>query len=171
MRGINVGGHRKLPMKTLVPIFEGHGCQRVSTYIQSGNVVFEAKAAVAKRIPKLVAKSIADDFGFDVPVVMRSAAELRETMNHNPFMTKARDPKTLHVAFLSAKPLAAAIAALDPERSPPDRLHVRGREVYLLLPNGVGRTKISNDYLEARLGVGSTLRNWRTVSKLALMLG
>jgi len=171
LRGINVGGHNKLPMKTLVPILEGHGCTRVATYIQSGNVVFEAKAALAKRIGVLVAKSIRDELGFEVPVVTRSAAELRKIVLANPYADPKEDPKRLHVAFLSAKPTKAAIAKLDPKRSPPDRFDVRGREVFLHLPKGVGKTKVDNAYLERQLGVKSTMRNWRTCLKLLEMLG
>lgn len=156
-------------MKKLVAIFERHGCDAVSTYIQSGNVVFTAKAALAKRIPKLVAAAIADDFGYDVPIVLRTDAELKKSLAANPFAAKEKDPKKLHVAFLSAKPTKKAADALDPDRSPPDRFVVIDREVHLHLPRGVGKTKLDNSYLEKTLGVRSTMRNWRTCQKLLEM--
>ncbi len=169
LRGINVGGHRKLPMKKLVAIFERHGCESVATYIQSGNVVFEAKAPLAKRIAGLVRDSIEKDFGYEVPIVMRSAAELKKALAANPFAAKEKNEKLLHVAFLSAKPTAKAAAALDPDRFAPDRFALVGREVHLHLPRGVGKTKIDNAYLERTLGVSSTMRNWRTCQKLLEM--
>jgi uncharacterized protein (DUF1697 family) len=169
LRGINVSGHRRLPMKKLITIFEEHGCRDVRTYIQSGNVVFEAKAALAKRIPKLVHASVEKEFDYDVPVVVRSAAELKKALAAHPFAKGEANDKALHVAFLSAEPTAKAVAAIDEKRSPGDRFAVKGREVHLHLPKGVGKTKLDNAYLERTLAVKSTMRNWRTCQKLLEM--
>ena len=116
-----------------------------------------------------LARRIAARFGFTVPVVVRSASDVAELPARNPFLLAGAPPDILHVAFLAQAPTAAAIAALDPHRSPTDRLAVSGREVFLELPNGVGRTKLSNDWLERSLGTTSTIRNWRTVSRLDAM--
>jgi uncharacterized protein (DUF1697 family) len=166
LRGINVGGKNRLPMKDLAAIFAEAGCSEVTTYIQSGNVVFGAKEPHARRVPLLVAKKIADRFELRIPVLTRDASELEDVVRSNPFLRRGADAKALHVAFLESRPRAAEISSLDPDRSPPDAFAVRGREVYLHLPNGAGRTKLSNDYLEKRLGTTSTLRNWATVLKL-----
>jgi uncharacterized protein (DUF1697 family) len=101
-----------------------------------------------------------------VPVVLRSAAELRAVVRGNPFLEAGADPATLHVAFLADRPTAAAAASLDPARSPPDAFAVRGREVYLHLPNGGARSKLTTAWLDARLDTVSTVRNWRTVERL-----
>ena len=166
-RGINVGGKNKLPMRELAAIFEAAGCSDVKTYIQSGNVVFRASAAVAGRVPELVAGGIEQRFGFRVPVVTRTAAEVRAVRDGNPFLSRTADTKLLHVAFLAQEPDPGRAATLDPKRSPPDELFLRGREVYLYIPNGIARTKLSNQYLDSRLGTTSTVRNWATVVKLA----
>lgn len=169
LRGINVGGRNKLPMADLAAVFTDAGCDNVQTYIQSGNVVFRASAATATRIPTVVAKRIADGFGLQVPVVLRSADELSMVADNNPFLRVGADPAQLHVAFLESAPGKPQVAALDPNRSPPDAFRVRGREIYLHLPNGVARTKLTNAYLDTTLKSVSTVRNWRTVLKLVEM--
>jgi uncharacterized protein (DUF1697 family) len=171
LRGINLGGVNRLPMKELAAMFGDAGCSAVEIYIQSGNVVFGAPAALAARVPALIAAAIASRFGHRVPVMTRTAAELAAVAAANPFLRAGADPASLHVVFLAAAPNRAQIAALDPDRSPPDRFAVKGREVYLHCPNGFGRSKLHNDYFESRLGSISTVRNWRTVLKLVEMSG
>lgn len=166
MRGINLAGKNRLPMKDLNALFTDAGCTDVRTYVQSGNVVFQAGPDLARRIPGLIEKAILDRSGLRVPVVTRTAAELLKAAKANPYLAREKDTSSLHVAFLAAKPTAAQIKSLGPVRSPPDEFTVRGRDVYLHLPNGVGRTKLSNAYLDSKLGTTSTLRNWRTVLKL-----
>jgi uncharacterized protein (DUF1697 family) len=170
LRGINVSGKNMLPMAELASIFVEAGCEDVRTYIQSGNVVFRAKTSVARRVPEVVAGAIAEGFGYEVPVVCRSASEFRKLAKEHPFLSKAQEHKALHVAFLMSKPSAAKVGSLDPDRSPPDELTVRGREIYLHCPNGLGRSKLTNKYFDSKLGTTSTLRNWKTVLRLAAML-
>jgi uncharacterized protein (DUF1697 family) len=166
LRGINVGGKNKLPMKDLAALFAAAGCTDVKTLIQSGNVVFRAGAKVAKNVPAVVQAAIAKRFGLTVPVLTRSAEELAAVVTGNPFLAAGADPGLLHVAFMSTAPSADAVAALDPRRSPPDELAVRGREIYLMMPNGMGKTKITNAWLDTRLRTVTTVRNWRTVLAL-----
>jgi uncharacterized protein (DUF1697 family) len=162
LRGVNVGGARKLPMKELVPALEELGLEDVETYIQSGNVVFRGPTGKAKLTTQLE-QAIEQRFGLDVTVMLRTAAELKKLVGANPYVD---DVANVHVAFLDRKPAAAAVKKLDPDRSPPDELTVVGTEVYLHFPNGYGRTKLGGDYLERVLGVRATARNWRTVTKL-----
>jgi uncharacterized protein (DUF1697 family) len=169
LRGINVGGNNKLPMKDLVGLFDRAGCARTRHYIQSGNVVFEAAPALAAKIPVVVQAAIEKGFGLRVPVVVRSEKELRAVVAANPFLDAGADPDALHVMFLADQPSKTAVAALDPDRSPPDRFVVKGREIYLACPNGVGRTKLTNAWFDTKLGTTSTSRNWRTVLKLVAM--
>ena len=166
LRGINVGGKNKLPMKSLTELFVEAGCSDVRTYIQSGNVVFSAPDRIARRISVLISGAILARFGLRVPVVTRTAAELREVVRNNPFLRAGADAGTLHVAFLATLPDPSKLAVLDPKRSPPDAFAVRGREIYLHCPNGMGRTKLSNAYFDSKLGTISTVRNWRTVLHL-----
>ena len=171
LRGINVGGKNKLSMKDLVSMFTDAGCKNVRTYIQSGNVVFGAKQALAARIPALITGSIADSLRLKVPIVVRTAEELRETIRHNPFLRTGIDTKRLHVAFLADKPGAKKVAALQPDRSPPDEFLVRGSEIYLHCPNGLARTKLTNAYFDSKLATTTTVRSWATVLKLHDLTG
>ena len=169
LRGVNVGGRNKLPMADLRDLFASAGCAAVRTYIQSGNAVFEATHELAEAVPEIVTVAIRRRFGYESAVVLRSGEELRQVVTSNPFDTSG-DPRFLHVAFLKDTPSAEAISRLDPERSPPDEFVVRGRNVYLRYPNGVARSKLTNEYLAARLQTVSTMRNWRTVLKLLEMV-
>jgi uncharacterized protein (DUF1697 family) len=171
MRGINVGGKNMLPMKDLVTLFLDAGCAEARTYIQSGNVIFRASLAVANRLPGRIQKSVADRFGLRIPVVTRTADELRRVTVTNPFLEERVDPATLHVAFLSDSPTAARVAALDADRSLTDRFAVRGREIYLHTPNGLARTKLTNLYFDSKLSTTCTVRNWNTVLKLLELAG
>jgi uncharacterized protein (DUF1697 family) len=175
LRGINVGGKHKLKMAELVGLFEAAGCADVRTYIQSGNVVFRAAAQVARGIAEEIAGAIAREHGYAVPVVTRTAAELAAVVAENPYLNgdgdAVVDPKHLHVAFLAKRPTAAAVAKLDPERSPPDSFVVSGREVFLCCPSGMARTKLTNAWLDSTLGTVSTVRSWRTVLTLAQRCG
>jgi uncharacterized protein (DUF1697 family) len=169
LRGINVGGSKNLRTKDVVALFEAAKCRDVRTYIQSGNVVFSADPEVARWVPHAVRDAIDDQFGFTVPIVLRSAAEMAQLTADNPFLKAGQPEDKLHVLFLADTPDPARVAALDPDRSPPDAFAVQGREVYLHLPNGVGRTKLTNDYFDRALGTTSTVRNWKTVGKLVEM--
>lgn len=168
LRGINVGGTNKLPMKALAAIFEAAGCTEVKTYIQSGNVVFCAARGVD--VAGVVKREIEKQLGLKVPVVLRTAAEIQRALKSNPFVKKGIDEDWLHVMFLEAEPTKAQVAALDAARSEPDEFVVIGREVYLHLPNGAAKTKLTNAYFDSKLKTVGTQRNWRTVEMLAEMM-
>jgi len=169
LRGINVGGKNPVPMRELVALFDALGCRDVRTYIQSGNAVFTAKPALAAGLPARFARAFGKRFGFDSPLVLRSAGELAKVAANNPFLAAGEDVARLHVAFLADAPSKAQLAALDPQRSPPDRFVAAGRELYLCCPNGMARTKLTNAYFDGKLGTVSTVRNWRTVLELTKM--
>lgn len=169
LRGINVGGKNSLPMKTLASLFEAAGAVDVQTYIQSGNVVYGASEKTAAKIAAVIEKAIAKEMSLSVPVVTRSAAELEVIASSNPFLARGESEDAVHVMFLAEAPVAKAVATLDPNRSPGDEFAVLGRDVYLFLPNGVGRTKLSNAYFDSKLATVSTGRNWRTVLKMLEM--
>jgi uncharacterized protein (DUF1697 family) len=171
LRGINVGGHNRVPMATLREMFVEAGATEVATYIQSGNVVFAAPAKRAGPIAAAVRAAITEQLGLAVPLVVRSAAAMAKVARAHPFADRVPDPKFLMVAFLDAKPSASKVAALDPNRSPNDRFEVRGADVYLAYPNGSGRSKLDAAWLDRSLGVVSTTRNWLTVHKLVEMSG
>lgn len=169
LRGINVGGKNILPMKDLARIFAAAGAADARTYIQSGNVVFRAGANVVATLADRVGDAIRKEFGFDSPVILRSADELRLALDSNPFANE--DSGRLHVMFLRDEPAPERVVKLDPHRSPPDRFAVRGREVFLHLPGGVGKSKLTNAYFDAMLATLGTIRNMRTVTTLLAMCG
>lgn len=171
LRGINVGGKNRLPMKDLVALFEDAGAEDVQTYIQSGNVVYRASASLAKRIPAVIGEALAEEAGLEIPVVTRTARELKAVAEGNPFLRQGVDLGVLHVGFLSGKPTAARVKSLEPDRSPPDAFEVRGREIYMRCPNGMARTKLTTAYFDSRLRLVTTVRNWRTVLKLVALSG
>jgi uncharacterized protein (DUF1697 family) len=156
LRGVNVGGRGKLPMTDLVELFVSLGHADVKSYIQSGNVVFRGTAVDAGKLEAAIGKR----FGLDTRVILRTHPELEAAAAASPFDTSA------HVIFLDRAPTAAAIEALDPDRSPGDRFSVAGREIYVSFAHGAGRTKLTLDWFERRLGVAGTQRNWNTLLKL-----
>ncbi|MXY87478.1 MAG: DUF1697 domain-containing protein [Dehalococcoidia bacterium] len=164
LRGINVGGKNKLPMKDLATLFREAGCEDVRTYIQSGNVLFRSGSTPADVIPSLISASIQERFGYRIPVVTRTAGDLRATVEANPFAAAEADK--LLVLFLADAPDPEQVEALDPHRSPGDEFAVVGREIFLHCPNGFARSKLTNSYFDSALSTTSTGRNWRTVGKL-----
>jgi len=168
-RGINVGGKNRLPMAELTALFSAAGAREVATYIQSGNVAFAAAALALPKIIQRVGRGIASDFGFEPPIVVRTVAELEATVGRNPFLP-AEPEDSLHVGFLADRPRPIAVGALDHQRSPGDRFAVVERDIYLCLPNGVGKSKLTNAYFDSKLGTVSTIRNWRTVLALLELL-
>jgi len=168
LRGINVGGKAVLPMKELAAIFAAAGASSVMTFIQSGNVVFEA--ADAESVAARVTTEIALIYSYPGRIVLRGADELRKAYAGNPFAKAGAPVETLHVYFLADWPDAAAVNGLDPERSPGDSFVFKGREIFLHLPNGMARTKLTNAYFDSKLKTVSTARNWKTVGKLVEMV-
>lgn len=169
LRGINVGGKNRVPMEDLRALVVEAGGREPRTYIQSGNVVFEASAAAAKRLAGELEGLLLERLGVKSPVVVRSAAEMAVVVDGVPFKGKQADPASLHVMFLAARPTKTGAAKLDPDRSPGDVFELVGREIYLHLPNGAARSKLTNAYFDSTLGTVSTARNWRTVGKLVEM--
>ncbi|MGI8687449.1 MAG: DUF1697 domain-containing protein [Thermomicrobiales bacterium] len=170
LRGINVGGKNKLPMKELLDLFVQAGCRDARAYIQSGNVIFQADTDSAASLPDVITARIAERFGYRVPVLVRTAEQIGDVIRHNPFIAAGAAEEALHVLFLANQPNAASVDSLDPDRSPPDAFIVRGQEIYLRLPNGAGRTKLTNTYFDAKLAMTSTGRNWRTVTTLFALM-
>jgi uncharacterized protein (DUF1697 family) len=170
LRGINVGGKNKILMTDLSAMFVKAGCKNVRTFIQSGNVIFDASVKVSAQVPRLVAEQITNTLGYKTPVILRSLGELEEAVSSNPFLKPGAEVESLHLVFLAAHPEQRMVAALDPQRSPGDEYVVRGREIYLRLGNSAADTKLTNAYFDSRLSTISTGRNWRTATKLLVLM-
>jgi uncharacterized protein (DUF1697 family) len=168
LRGINVGGHAKVPMADLRATFLDMGYGEVATYIQSGNVVFGASGSAAK-IHATIEQGLEDRFGLGIKVILRTRAQLEKAIADNPLANGRRDDAKLHVTFLGATPASSRVSGLDARGFLPDEFVVRGREVYVHCPEGYGRTKLNNAFFERALGVTATTRTLRTVTTLAAM--
>jgi|SRR5690606_21225206 len=175
LRGINVGGHRKILMKDLRDLFVGLGYTDVITYIQSGNVIFEGSVDEnpldsARRIES----AIDEKFGYDVPVIVVSAAELNQAIAANSYyQSKPEDIAKFHLTFLSETPAQNKVELIKDIDFFPDQFEIEGRSVYLSL-GGDGKyhkTKLNNQFFEKKLSIKATTRNWKTVLKLAEMVG
>jgi uncharacterized protein (DUF1697 family) len=166
LRGINVGGKSTIPMADLRQVFAGLGYENVQTYIQSGNVIFGSRQDDAELLIRDIEKAIAERFGKDVTVLLRTASQLDDVLTRNPFLGRQDDLTKLLVTFLAAEPDAESPQRLRPPAGETGELAVIGREVYLHVPDGYGRSKISNAFLEKKLGVAATTRNWKSIRKL-----
>ena len=170
LRGVNVGGHARLSMAELRSALSNQGFDGVQTYLQSGNVVLDPGRRLLQELPTALETAIADKFGLEVRVIVRAKDDLAAVAAAHPFRDDDSDHSRLHVVFLETAPAACKVADLDPDRSPPDRFEVKGREIYLCYPNGQGRSKLGLAYFERVLSVAGTARNWNTITKLLEMV-
>ena len=164
LRGINVGRAHQLGMPRLTELLTARGYGNVRTHLRSGNVVLDSDLSEAELAADL-SGAIQQEFGFDVPVVVRTGAEIAAVVAGDPFATVATDPARYLVTFLPEAPAAAAVDALPPADS--GEYLVRGRELYLWLPDGIANTPLAGWKWDRLLGVAGTGRNWNTVRKLA----
>jgi uncharacterized protein (DUF1697 family) len=160
LRGVNVGGHGAIKMEELRAAFVAFGVGDVTTYIQSGNVVFSSHVPVTAAD---LEQTIESAFGMKITVMVRTRAELRDIVGRYPFA--GVDGSRRHVGFLTGAPAVAVAQGLDLQRFSPDEVVLDGREAFFHLPHGVGRSKLP-DYVGRQLEVPMTIRNWNTVSKL-----
>ena len=168
LRGINVSGQKKMAMNDLRSLYELLGFQNVVTYIQSGNVIFEATVKNKTNLKVKIEEAIKKKYKFHVPVEIRTNRELENIIKNIPFgsVDLLEDGTRIFITFLSSKPLAVKVAEIKKYVVAPEKLVVRGIEVYLYCPNGYGKSKLSNTFLEHKLGVAATTRNWKSVIKL-----
>jgi uncharacterized protein (DUF1697 family) len=166
LRAINLGAVNKVPMKELRTMFEDLGYEDVRTHLQSGNVVFEGKSSTSKKLAAEIEGAISKVFDLEVPVIVRTRRELERVAGGNPFPTEGVKASWLHVMFLSEPASPKAIKTLDPDRSPQDQFEVKGGEIFLRFGKGSGRSKLTIDYFEKKLGTKATGRNWNTVVKV-----
>jgi uncharacterized protein (DUF1697 family) len=170
LRGVNVGGRNRVPMPALREALEAAGFKDVVTYVQSGNVVL-AGAAKADALAREVEAVIADAFGLDVAVVVRTRAELAKVVRHDPLGKVADQDKLYQVSFCAEQPDKEAVAKLAERAVDGERLLLHGHEIYAWFPHGVGRSKLAAQLSKQKLGTVVTARNWTTVKKLLELAG
>lgn len=167
LRGINVSGQKKIKMADLKELYESFGFENVQTYIQSGNVVFSTGEAYSAGLTARIELGIVQEFGFEVKTILRTRAEIHDVRDHNPLLPeRAEHTKYMAVTFLTDEPAIIPHEEIEKARSDPEEWIPIGREVYLYFPNGFAKTRLTNNFLEKKLKVSATTRNWRTVNKL-----
>jgi uncharacterized protein (DUF1697 family) len=171
LRGINVGGHKKVPMAALREALEAAGFEDVKTYVQSGNVALSAAERAPAKVGRAVAKAIEDAFGFDVAVVMRTRDEIAALVEDDPLGDVATNPTYRVVVFLADKLDRSRLADVDPDEFAPEAFALRDREIVMWAPGGQRDSKHVKALTEKRAGVVGTARNWRTVEKLLDLAG
>lgn len=167
LRGINVSGQKLIKMDTLREMYKNLGFENVTTYVQSGNVVFRSEDIEIEKLEKRIIRQIEKVFGFDVPVIILTFDHLQQVIDDNPFSKDPdKDPAFLHVTFLVSQPGEYDIRVIEEKKQNGEEVTVKERAVYLYCPNGYGRTKLNNTFLEMKLKVGATTRNWKTTNEL-----
>jgi uncharacterized protein (DUF1697 family) len=166
LRGINVSGQKLIKMELLKSIFINHGYANVVTYIQSGNVVFDAKGKTDK-IRGDVEKMLEQELGYKVVCIIRTVEELQKVADNNPY-PELKEGEKLYITYLSALPDPEKLAALGRVLANGEKMQVIGREVYFVSP-GYGTTKFSNTYIEKQLGLDATTRNLATTIKVTTL--
>ncbi|ULL18517.1 DUF1697 domain-containing protein [Paenibacillus sp. H1-7] len=168
LRGINVSGQKLIKMDSLKAMFEAMSFRRVRTYIQSGNVIFESDDNAAERLVKAIEAEIARVYGFDVAVILRTEEELEGVIKRNPFASEQLvEGEKVYVSLLSQEPSPEAIGQLQAYSNDIDEYRIIGREVYILCRKSYGKSQFSNNFLEKKLRVSATTRNWESVNKIA----
>jgi uncharacterized protein (DUF1697 family) len=165
LRGINVGGHRRVAMADLRALLTSLGYDGVRTHLQSGNVVLSSRAT-PDRVKRTIEQGLAAELGVDAEVFVRTRDELAEVIARDPLGDVADNPSRYLVSFLSEQPAAAAVRMAQAAEVGPERFVAIGREIYAWHPDGVHSSKLAKVLSEKRLGVTATARNWNTVTKL-----
>ena len=172
LRGINVSGHNMIKMDTLKNLLENAGFQNVRTYIQTGNVFIDSEEDQAASVGFKIKQEIFKVLGLDVPVVMISKSDLQACFINNSFvMEKECDFKKLYVAFVSKELQGSAINDLKISQFKPDEAQIDGNRIYIKYAIGAGNTRLDQKYIEKKLNLRATIRNWNTVINLLALYG
>jgi len=168
LRGINVGGKRKILMADLKLLFEELGFNNIVTYIQSGNVIFDDEVTLPDlEIADKIKQSISNKFQFEVPVIVRSSKDLTKSVKNNPFYKKdSTDIKQLHLTFLKEKPTKEHLTKIENQNFEPDKFVIKGKDAFIFCEGKYHQSKLTNNFFEKKLKVNATTRNWKTVLKL-----
>lgn len=164
LRGINVGGHKKVPMADLRSLLSKSGLEKVQTYIQSGNVVFQSSSNDIKELEASIRKSILDHFGFEVPVLVRTRKHLKTIFNDCPFSEENKINS--YFTMLSQVPDKALVLEASQKTYPDEEYVILNDCIYFFCANGYGRAKFSLNFFERKLKVNATSRNYKTMVKL-----
>lgn len=164
LRGINVGGHKKVPMAELRELLSNSGFLNVKTYIQSGNVVFQSTETNSFKIEHDISRAIKDHFGFDVPVLVRTPEQIKVILNHCPFTED--DMQKSYFMLLDTIPDEELVKIASQKVYDNEYYHIINDCIYFYCPAGYGKAKFNMSYFEKKLQANATSRNYKTVTKL-----
>jgi len=172
LRGINVGGHKAVAMSDLRDLLAGLGFDGARSLLQSGNLIFRSDAQTGAGLERLLETEAGKRLGLHADFFIRSAKEWREVVARNPFRKEAeRDPGHLVVMFLKAAPNAKDVKEVQVGIVGPEIVRADGRHLYIVYPDGIGKSRLTNAFIEKKLGIRVTARNWNTVLKLNALAG
>lgn len=167
LRGVNVSGHNRIKMDALKTTLEAIGFENVQTYIQSGNVFVDSNEDNAAKVGFLIKQEIFKVFGHEVANVVISRSDLEHCIKNNPFLKeKEVDLKKLYVAFISIALRSENINDLKISQFKPDEARIDQNRIYIKYDIGAGKTRFDQKYIEKKLNVTATIRNWNTVTQL-----
>ncbi len=169
LRGINVGGHRKLLMTDLKSLLNELDFSNVKTYIQSGNVTFSSADTLSiSKTEHLIAEIIQKKYGFEVPIILLTEKKIKKIVSENPYSDSA-NIEQLYCTFIKNEPSQEAINSLSKVSFDPDVFKVTKEVIYFKLIGKASDSKITNGFFEKKLGESCTTRNWKTTLKLVMM--
>lgn len=166
LKGINVGGQKKIKMADLKLLLEKAGFGEIRTYIQSGNLIFKStmdSQEIAERIHQI----IKHNYGFEMELIILTKDNLDQILSNNPFVSIVKDISKLHVTLLREHPDNDKVTQIRDYEDEPNEFVIRDNLIYLYCPDGYGRVKINNTFFERKLKVGATTRNWKTMLALS----
>lgn len=167
LRGINIGGHKKIKMDALRQMYSELGFSAVQSYIQSGNVIFQSPQTNTQKLERTISDKIRETFGFEVPALVLSIEELDNALKKNPFLADpTKDPAHMHLTFLSDVPNPSILNQIVPAYYAPDEFRQVGKVIYNYCPNGYGNTKLTANFFENKLKLVASSRNMRTATEL-----
>jgi uncharacterized protein (DUF1697 family) len=170
LRGVNLGPHNRIQMEALRKLFESLKLEGPRTYVQSGNVIFRTKEKNSASLAKKIQAGIESSFGFRPDVILRTVEEMRKAVAASPFANRSDvEPGKLLVTFLAGEPGREAPATIAGFKEYPEELHLKGRELYIYFPGGVGRSKLPWSKMDKLLKTSGTARNWNSVTKMLEM--
>lgn len=170
LRGINVSGRNLIKMEALRHAFESLGFKQISTYIQSGNVIFHSDITDETTLENIIRNMILQDFGYDIPCIVVHADQLEQIIDQNPLTAQIdKDVAFFHVTLLAEKPKSNDMTSLREKKQLDEEIFLVDRALYLYCPYGYGKTKLTNNLIESKLKVSATTRNWRTLHELLKM--
>ena len=166
LRGINVSGQKLIKMKALQQLYEDLGFRNITTYLQSGNVIFTIDEVNSKILEQRISVQIETDFGFNVPVIVLTIDKLKQVIDNNPFQKTADMNQFVYVTFLYSMPELYNKESIENKKQGGEEVVFTDNVVFLYCPNGYGKTKLTNNFIETKLKVEATTRNWKTVNEL-----